>query len=107
MYYIHHNNDNDRLIYSLGARPPRLHLFSEPLIHRSHPFTFQHHKLYLVFAKKMCLCPTSQMEKYSSHLEVLVGERTADLEAEKLKTDRLLYSKCNVVNRAEPRRKGM
>ena len=33
------------------------------------------------------------MEKYSKHLEVLVGERTADLEAEKLKTDRLLYSK--------------
>ena len=36
-----------------------------------------------------------QMEKYSKHLEVLVGERTQDLENEKLKTDRLLYSKLN------------
>ncbi|MBN3306142.1 ANPRB protein, partial [Amia calva] len=32
------------------------------------------------------------MEKYSKHLEVLVGERTQDLVHEKQKTDRLLYS---------------
>ncbi|TRZ04018.1 hypothetical protein DNTS_031185 [Danionella cerebrum] len=32
------------------------------------------------------------MEKYSKHLEVLVGERTQDLMLEKQKTDRLLYS---------------
>ena len=32
------------------------------------------------------------MEKYSNHLESIVKERTADLEQEKLKTDRLLYS---------------
>uniref|UniRef100_A0A8C4SL10 Guanylate cyclase n=1 Tax=Erpetoichthys calabaricus TaxID=27687 RepID=A0A8C4SL10_ERPCA len=32
------------------------------------------------------------MEKYSKHLEVLVGERTQDLMHEKQKTDRLLYS---------------
>lgn len=32
------------------------------------------------------------MEKYSKHLESLVADRTADLENEKLKTDRLLYS---------------
>ena len=32
------------------------------------------------------------MEKYSKHLEVIVAERTADLMAEKVKTDRLLYS---------------
>ncbi|KAI2649376.1 Atrial natriuretic peptide receptor 2 [Labeo rohita] len=31
------------------------------------------------------------MEKYSKHLEVLVGERTQDLMLEKQKTDRLLY----------------
>ncbi|XP_077355430.1 atrial natriuretic peptide receptor 2 [Festucalex cinctus] len=34
----------------------------------------------------------SLMEKYSKHLEVLVGERTQDLMHEKQKTDRLLYS---------------
>lgn len=33
------------------------------------------------------------MEKYSKHLESIVAERTADLVAEKAKTDRLLYSK--------------
>ncbi|CAD5113472.1 DgyrCDS2637 [Dimorphilus gyrociliatus] len=32
------------------------------------------------------------MEKYSKHLESLVADRTSDLEQEKLKTDRLLYS---------------
>ncbi|XP_022105492.1 atrial natriuretic peptide receptor 2-like isoform X2 [Acanthaster planci] len=32
------------------------------------------------------------MEKYSKHLETLVAERTQDLELEKQKTDRLLYS---------------
>ncbi|XP_071799685.1 atrial natriuretic peptide receptor 1-like isoform X2 [Asterias amurensis] len=32
------------------------------------------------------------MEKYSRHLEALVNERTQDLELEKQKTDRLLYS---------------
>ncbi|XP_056588336.1 atrial natriuretic peptide receptor 1 [Triplophysa dalaica] len=32
------------------------------------------------------------MEKYSKHLEVLVGERTQDLMLEKQKTDRLLHS---------------
>ncbi|CAH1772446.1 unnamed protein product [Owenia fusiformis] len=34
----------------------------------------------------------AMMEKYSKHLESLVGERTADLMLEKQKTDRLLYS---------------
>ncbi len=34
------------------------------------------------------------MEKYSAHLEVLVAERTSDLQNEKLKTDLLLYSEC-------------
>ncbi|XP_045159453.1 atrial natriuretic peptide receptor 1-like [Mercenaria mercenaria] len=34
----------------------------------------------------------AMMEKYSRHLETIVGERTADLVAEKAKTDRLLYS---------------
>ncbi|XP_060572247.1 atrial natriuretic peptide receptor 1-like [Ruditapes philippinarum] len=34
----------------------------------------------------------AMMEKYSKHLEAIVGERTADLVAEKAKTDRLLYS---------------
>ncbi|XP_064626597.1 atrial natriuretic peptide receptor 1-like isoform X2 [Lineus longissimus] len=34
----------------------------------------------------------AMMEKYSKHLEVIVGERTQDLVAEKQKTDRLLYS---------------
>ena len=33
------------------------------------------------------------MEKYSKHLESIVADRTADLVAEKAKTDRLLYSK--------------
>ena len=39
-----------------------------------------------------------QMEKYSAHLEVLVAERTAELEVEKLKTDRLLYSTFSQTN---------
>ncbi|XP_052776488.1 atrial natriuretic peptide receptor 1-like [Mya arenaria] len=34
----------------------------------------------------------NMMEKYSKHLESIVAERTADLMAEKAKTDRLLYS---------------
>lgn len=34
----------------------------------------------------------AMMEKYSKHLESIVAERTADLVAEKAKTDRLLYS---------------
>ncbi|ELU11951.1 hypothetical protein CAPTEDRAFT_165186 [Capitella teleta] len=34
----------------------------------------------------------NMMEKYSKHLEAVVGERTADLVVEKQKTDRLLYS---------------
>ena len=33
------------------------------------------------------------MEKYSKHLEKIVADRTADLELEKAKTDKLLYSK--------------
>ncbi|KAL4235759.1 hypothetical protein ACF0H5_004151 [Mactra antiquata] len=34
----------------------------------------------------------AMMEKYSKHLESIVADRTADLVAEKAKTDRLLYS---------------
>ncbi len=42
----------------------------------------------------IAVCISLQMEKYSKHLETLVGERTADLIHEKQKTDRLLYSEC-------------
>lgn len=40
---------------------------------------------------------SSQMEKYSKHLESIVAERTQDLVVEKQKTDRLLYSKSGVL----------
>lgn len=36
---------------------------------------------------------TTQMEKYSKHLELLVAERTQELIAEQHKTAALLYSK--------------
>jgi len=49
----------------------------------------QNNNYILIYNKEQKL----QMEKYSKHLESIVADRTADLVAEKAKTDRLLYSK--------------
>ena len=38
------------------------------------------------------------MEKYSKHLEILVGERTQGLVQEKERADQLLYSKYDILN---------
>ena len=43
-----------------------------------------------------------QMEKYSKHLEQLVGERTAELEAEKERATILLYSEPSGYHNISP-----